>query len=124
MSRGPTPAAYLVVAFDGAVSPAIDCRPSTGGWGGGEIICGLSRQAELIAGARAVVGTLTSNFGLLLHDLAARQHNGTSAFVDLDNNNYYSCNVRVEPPWGPLRGRPSAVQDQLAMETYRRAVPL
>ena len=110
-----------MVAFDGAVSPAIDCRPSTGGWGRGDRICGLSRQAELIAGACAVVGTLTSNFGLLLHDLAARQHNGTSPFVDLDNNNYYSCNVRVEPPWGPLRGRPSAVQDQIAMEAYRRA---
>jgi hypothetical protein len=83
----------------------------------------LMATAELIAGARAVVGTLTSNFGLLLHDLAARQHNGTSSFFDLDNNNYYSCSVRVEPPWGPLRGRPRAVQDRLA-EAYRRAVSL
>jgi len=82
----------------------------------------LMATAELIAGARAVVGTLTSNFGLLLHDLAARQHNGTSPFVDLDNNNYYSCNVRVEPPWGPLRGRPKAVQDRLAFEAYRNAL--
>ena len=82
----------------------------------------LMATAELIAEARAVVGTLTSNFGLLLHDLAARQHNGSSPFIDLDRNKYYSCNVRVEPPWGPLRGRPSAVQDRLAMEAYRRAL--
>ena len=91
-----------------------------GGAGGGSFAA-FALQAELIAGARAVVGTLTSNFGLLLHDLAARQHNGSSTFVDLDNNSYYSCNVRVEPPWGPVRGRPSAVQDRLAMEAYRRA---
>ena len=75
-----------------------------------------------MAEARAVVGTLTSNFGLLLHDIAARQHNGTNPFIDLDHNNYYSCNVRVEPPWGPLRGRPSAAQDRLAMDTYERAL--
>ena len=110
---------------DSAVSPATDCRLNRGG-GRAILFAALhtspSHQAELIAGARAVVGTLTSNFGLLLHDLAARQHNGTSPFVDLDNNNYYSCNVRVEPPWGPLRGRPKAVQDRLAFEAYRNAL--
>ena len=103
------------------MSPAADLPPRQGWVAGGGLICGLRTQAELIAGARAVVGTLTSNFGLLLHDLAARQHNGSSTFVDLDNNSYYSCNVRVEPPWGPVRGRPSAAQDRLAMEAYRRA---
>ena len=111
---------------DSAVSPATDCHLNRGEGGGRHYLRpftpGPSHQAELMAGARAVVGTLTSNFGLLLHDLAARQHNGTSPFVDLDNNNYYSCNVRVEPPWGPLRGRPKAVQDRLAFEAYRNAL--
>lgn len=82
----------------------------------------LMASAQLIAEARAVVGTLTSNFGLLLHDLATRHHNGTNPFVDLDDNPYYSCNVRTEPPWGPLRGRASSASDRTAMAAYQRAL--
>lgn len=126
-ARAPLPRAPALAAEVGLYwcREARSRLPPHQGWvwvaGGGGSFAAFALQAELIAGARAVVGTLTSNFGLLLHDLAARQHNGSSTFVDLDNNSYYSCNVRVEPPWGPVRGRPSAVQDRLAMEAYRRA---
>ena len=66
----------------------------------------LLATAQLIARARSIVGTLTSNYGLLLHDLAARHWGSDRAdFRDLDNNSYYSCNVRVEPPLHASRAR-------------------
>lgn len=124
-------------------------RPKIGGVRPDEGLV-LLATAQLMAQARVIVGTLTSNYGLLLHDLAERHWgDGQSDFRDLDGtvshhrtsrreppclnlgterrdtlahagNSYYPCNVRVEPPFGPRYGRPSASGDIFAAKTSRR----
>ena len=83
----------------------------------------LMAQAYLLAGARLFVGTLTSNYGLMVHDLmqspalvhttdrtaGGQGEEGVAPFggvyVDLDGNEYYSCSIKDSPPWGAVYGR-------------------
>ena len=80
----------------------------------------LMAQAYLLAGANLFVGTLTSNYGLMVHDLMQSpalahvftrphgdrsEHISPGVYVDLDGNEYYSCSIKDSPPWGALYGR-------------------
>mmetsp|Transcript_12826 Transcript_12826/g.33101 ORF Transcript_12826/g.33101 Transcript_12826/m.33101 type:complete len:180 (-) Transcript_12826:108-647(-) len=68
----------------------------------------LLAQALLLARARVFVGTLTSNYALMVHDLMKAHWLGAAVqpdLVDLDGNDYYSCSVKENPPWGAMYGR-------------------
>ena len=65
----------------------------------------LMVQIFMLARARVLVGTLTSNFALLVYDLMAQQRPGFDPhMVDLDGNSYYSCSCKDPVPYGPAYG--------------------
>ena len=72
----------------------------------------LLAQALLLARFTALVGTLTSNYLLLVHEMAFEVANREDAgareppeMIDLDGNVHYPCSAREMPPWGPEHGR-------------------
>ena len=67
----------------------------------------LLAQAQLLAAGSVVVATLTSNYALLVHDLAAeRKQTAWPDFFDLDGNEPYPCHAREKAPFGPQYGQP------------------
>ena len=53
------------------------------------------------------MATLTSNYALLVHDLAAeRKQTAWPDFYDLDGNEPYPCHAREKAPFGPQYGQP------------------
>lgn len=67
----------------------------------------LLAQAQLLAAGSVVVATLTSNYALLVHDLAAeRKQTAWPDFYDLDGNEPYPCHAREKAPFGPQYGQP------------------
>ena len=67
----------------------------------------LLAQAQLLAAGSVVVATLTSNYALLVHDLAAeRKQTAWPDFYDLDGNEPYPCHAREKAPFGPQFGQP------------------
>ncbi|KAL1512025.1 hypothetical protein AB1Y20_005300 [Prymnesium parvum] len=76
----------------------------------------LMAQVYLLAGARLFVGTLTSNYALMVHDLMR----AGGEVVDLDGNEYYGCSVIDAPPWGPRFGVAARGRGGVAIEAEAR----
>jgi len=77
----------------------------------------LIAQALIFSRAAAVVGTLTSNYLLVVVELAELQRPPGAApleVIDLDGNAYFPCGCQDPLPWGPKFNR-QRVQGELAV---------
>jgi hypothetical protein len=77
----------------------------------------LIAQALIFSRAVAVVGTLTSNYLLVVVELAELQRPPGAApleVIDLDGNAYFPCGCQDPLPWGPKFNR-QRVQGELAV---------